>query len=86
MTETRPSLPLTARERDLIRGLRDIADSRLKNRILAVMDDLVRLGQEPRCADAQADGVPCGCGQVQCETCSRVFERVSEIANPSRVA
>jgi hypothetical protein len=83
------SIPLTTREHDLIRGLRDIADSRLKNRILAVMDDLVRLGQEPRCADAQADGVPCGCGQTQCETCNRVFERVDalvERGSPTRAA
>jgi hypothetical protein len=89
MTETRLSTPLTTREHDLIRGLRDIADSRLKSRILTVIDDLVRLGQEPRCADAQADGVPCGCGQSQCETCSRVFERVDvlvERAFPTRAA
>jgi hypothetical protein len=82
MTETRLSIPLTTREHALIRGLRDIADSRLKNRILSVMDDLVRIGQEPRCTDAQADGVPCGCAQSDCETCNSVFERVDALVQP----
>jgi hypothetical protein len=83
MTETRRSIPLTTREHELIRGLRDINDSRLKNHILSVMDDLVRLGQEPGCTDAQADGVPCGCAQSDCETCNRVFERVDALAQPN---
>ena len=81
MTETRLSIPLTTAEHELIRGLRDIADSRLKSRILAVVGDLVRLGQEPRCTDAQADGVPCGCGQSQCESCNRVFEQVDVLVS-----
>jgi tRNA U54 and U55 pseudouridine synthase Pus10 len=79
MTETPRSIPLTLPEQDLIRGLRDIADSPLKGRILAVIDELVRLGREPRCADAQADGVPCGCAQSQCETCHGAFERVDAL-------
>ena len=29
--------------------------------------------------DAQADGVPCGCAQSDCETCNRVFERVDAL-------
>jgi hypothetical protein len=89
MTETPLSIPLTTREHDLIRGLREIADSSLKSRILAVMDDLVRLGQEPHCADAQADGVPCGCAQSQCETCNSVFEEMDalvELKFPTPVA
>lgn len=89
MTEKRLSIPLTTPEHDLIRGLRDIPDSPLKSRILAAMNDLVRLGQEPCCTDAQADGVPCGCGQSQCDACDGALERVDaliETTFPPRAA
>ena len=89
MTEARTSIPLTVPEYSLIIGLRDITDSELKSRILAVIDGLVRLGSEPRCAGAQADGVPCGCPQSQCESCGSAFERVQSLVNqgfPPRLA
>jgi hypothetical protein len=79
MTELKLSIPLTTAEHTLIRGLREIPESDLKSRILTAVDDLVRLGQEPRCSDAQADGVPCGCAQSQCETCNSVFERIAAL-------
>jgi hypothetical protein len=79
MTEKRLSIPLTVPEVELIHGLRDIPDSPLKSRILVAIEDLVRLGQAPGCADAQADGVPCGCGQSQCETCAGALERVDAL-------
>lgn len=79
MTETRLSIPLTIPEVELIHGLRDIPDSPLKSRILAAMNDLVRLGLGPCCADAQADGVPCGCGQSQCDACDGALERVAAL-------
>ncbi len=83
MTEPKLSIPLTTAEHTLIRGLREIPESELKSRILTAMDDLVRLGQEPRCSDAQADGVPCGCAQSQCETCNSAFERLAALLPPS---
>lgn len=81
MTDQKIAIPLTSPERDLIYGLRAIPDSVLKRRILSLVDDIVRLGQEPRCVEAQADGVPCACADSNCETCIGVFERLSEIVD-----
>ena len=89
MTENLPAIPLTAPERNLILGLRAIADSPLRRRVLAVVDGLVRIGQEPCCADAQADGVPCDSVHSQCDSCDGVFEQVESLVEsnfPSRVA
>jgi len=79
MIEKRLLIPLTIPEVELIHGLRDIPDSPLKSRILAAVNDLVRLGQGPCCTDAQADGVPCGCGQSQCDACDGALERVDAL-------
>ena len=89
MTEPTSAIPLTASERDLIRDLRAIPDSALKRRVLAAVDELIQLGCEPRCAEAQADGVPCGCARADCATCNRVTERVTTIVegnSPTRAA
>ena len=89
MTEPTTAIPLTASERDLIRDLRAIPDSALKRRVLAAVDELLHLGCEPRCAEAQADGVPCGCARSDCAACNRVTERVTSIVEgnlPSHAA
>lgn len=89
MTENLPAIPLTAPERNLILGLRAIADSPLRHRVLAVVDGLVRIGREPCCAEAQADGVPCDSVHSQCDACDGVFEQVESLVErnfPSRVA
>ena len=49
---------LTAPECDFIRGLRGLGESPLSRRVLAAIEGLIRIGQEPCCLDAQADGVP----------------------------
>jgi hypothetical protein len=71
MTQQEVAIPLTPSERDLIHSLRAIPDSALKRRILGAVDDLVRLGGEPRCAEAQADGVPCPDPSCTCDRCGR---------------
>ena len=81
MTDRITAIPLTYRERELIEGLRAIPESALKRKILGLVDDIVRLGQEPKCFEAQADGVPCACSDSSCETCIGVFERLAEIVD-----
>jgi hypothetical protein len=81
MTERIAAIPLTSRERDLIEGIRAIPESALKRRIVLLVDDIVRLGQEPKCVEAQADGVPCACVNSSCEACIGVFERLAEIVD-----
>jgi Fe-S-cluster-containing dehydrogenase component len=66
-----------------------IPESALRRRIVGLVDDIVRLGQEPRCVEAQADGVPCACANSSCETCLEVFQRLAAIvdaASPVQVA
>lgn len=79
MTDQKIAIPLTSPERDLIRDLRAIPDSALKRRVLAAVEELIHLGCEPRCAEAQADGVPCGCSRADCATCNRVGDLVTAI-------
>jgi hypothetical protein len=79
MTEVPLPVPLTAPERGLIFGLRAIADSPLRNRLLEVVEHLIQIGQEPCCAEAQADGVPCASVHRQCDACAAVFERVQAL-------
>ena len=89
MSEQTVAIPLTASERDLIHNLRAIPETALKGRILATVDELLRLGCEPRCAEAQADGVPCGCSRADCATCNRVDEQLGAIVDanlPPRAA
>ena len=89
MSEKTIALALTPHERQLIEGLRGIPESALKRKIVGLMDDIVRLGQEPRCVEAQADGVPCACASSSCDTCIEVFQRLAEIvdaASPVQVA
>ena len=81
MTERTVAIPLTHHERELIEGLRLIPESALKRKIVGLMDDIVRLGQEPRCVEAQADGVPCACASTNCDTCIEVFERLADIVD-----
>jgi len=89
MTDRITAVPLTHRERELIEGLRAIPESALKRKIVSLVDDIVRLGQEPKCVESQADGVPCACVKSSCETCIGVFERLAEIvdqATPIQIA
>lgn len=79
MTEPFLAIPLSANERNLIFGLRAISDSPLRGRVLAVVDGLVRVGQEPCCVRSQADGVPCDSVHSQCDACGLVFEKVQSL-------
>jgi hypothetical protein len=76
MNDERTPLPLTPEELRLIHALREIPDSPIRDRVVTVVHELVQLATEPRCLEAQADGVPCGNEKTLCEACSRVFERV----------
>jgi hypothetical protein len=80
MTEDLLAIPLTAFERQLISGLRSIAASPLRARLLAMFDGLVRIGQEPCCVESQADGVPCASVHGQCDACAAVHETIHALA------
>jgi hypothetical protein len=62
-----------AREALLIRRLRDELPPDRQARFFREFEQLLALAAEPRCAEAQADGVPCGTAQNECEECGRAL-------------
>ena len=79
MSDERCPIFLSAAERSLIFGLREIPESGRRARVLSVVDGLVRIAREPCCPESQADGVPCSSVHSQCETCARMLENVNAL-------
>jgi hypothetical protein len=63
---------LTADERRLVALLRTIASDALRARVIGLGEELARMAAEPRCAESQADGVPCCAATTDCEECRGV--------------
>jgi hypothetical protein len=68
------SVRLDPEEWKLVAGLRDIPRSPLRDLMHELMMSLVDYVREPRCAELQADGVPCETPAADCEQCVRVKE------------
>lgn len=66
------TVTLSQAEWRLIARLRDIPESTLKAELAEVLELAVELVREPRCSMVQADGVPCGSPQADCEACDRI--------------
>jgi hypothetical protein len=65
------SLPLGPEERRLVWSLREVPEGRLRTELVDLLDRLLASAREPRCAQMQADGVPCPCLGVACDECER---------------
>jgi hypothetical protein len=63
---------LNPEEWTLVCGLRDIPASPLRDLMHELIVALIDYVKEPRCAETQADGVPCESAESDCEQCSRV--------------
>jgi hypothetical protein len=72
MSEEKVSVALTAEEWRLVSDLRTIPASALKTRVLGLFAAVLDFSREPRCAEAQADGVPCETPDGSCEQCLHV--------------
>ena len=68
------SVKLDPEEWRLVAGLRDIPASPLRELMHELMMSLVEYVREPRCAELQADGVPCESPAADCEQCLKVKE------------
>ena len=66
-------------ERQLVRGLREALPVEVQTVFFREFDGLLALLAEPRCADAQADGVPCPQPDISCEECGRALAWVREL-------
>ena len=72
MTAPLVAASLTPSEYRLIQNLREVPETDLRTRVKALVDALVSIAREPRCAAQQADGVPCASVHVNCDQCSQV--------------
>ena len=66
-------------ERRLVGGLREALPVEVQTVFFREFDGLLALLEEPRCADAQADGVPCPSVDVGCEECGRALAWAREL-------
>lgn len=63
--------PALAREARLVYELRSALPVEVQTVFFRQFDELLALLAEPRCAECQADGVPCPHVDVSCEACGR---------------
>jgi hypothetical protein len=70
----------------LVRELREIPPSPLRERMLGVIDALVAFVQNPGCPEIQADGVPCKSPNADCERCAQVTGLLDDLQQRVRRA
>ena len=75
------SVNLNETEWRLIRNLREIPDSPLRDLLEQVLQRLTEFVREPRCPEVQADGVPCDRPEADCEQCLRMKEILTRLNN-----
>lgn len=72
---------LNGMEWRLISTLRDIPESPLRSLLEQVLQRLTEFVREPRCAEVQADGVPCDRPEADCEQCLKMKEILERLNN-----
>lgn len=81
MSDSGFNMSLSPAERRLISTLRDLPESRLKTRVHRLVDELITFIQFPRCQFMQADGVPCGSVDRDCEQCVHLTEMLERMGD-----
>jgi hypothetical protein len=67
---------LTPEEWKLVSALRGIPESPLKERLDALLGELTKFAADPKCAESQADGVPCTNTNMDCDSCRKVTDLI----------
>lgn len=67
------------REARLVRDLTEALPVEARTIFFRQLDDLLGLIAEPKCAEYQADGVPCPVVGVSCELCGRATQWVHDL-------
>ncbi len=70
--EAYTSKSLSPQEWRLVSSLREVPESALRTRVAALVEALVQLAREPKCAEHMADGVPCASVHANCDQCKEV--------------
>ncbi len=68
-----------ATEARLVRDLRSALPAEAQAMFFRQLDDLLALLEEPRCAECQADGVPCPHLGQACDDCGRAAAWVRDL-------
>lgn len=78
-TEIRGPSAALERERALVCQLRTALPVEVQTIFFRQFDELLALLAEPRCAECQADGVPCPHVAASCEECGRALAWVRDL-------
>jgi hypothetical protein len=72
MTAAGVALVLSPEERQLVEALREVPESPLRRKMVALLGELFSFARTPQCPETQGDGVPCENPAAQCDQCARV--------------
>jgi len=67
------------REERLVRDLRAALPAEAQTMFFRELDELLAMLAEPRCAECQADGVPCPHVGLSCEQCGRAVAWIRDL-------
>ena len=68
------NVALSEQEWRVVAGLRELPPSALRELTYQLVVTLLDYAREPKCAEMQADGVPCSTPAADCEQCGKVTE------------
>jgi hypothetical protein len=70
---------LEAAEWALVRSLREVAPSTVRERAAEVVGQLLAFVGSPGCNTQQADGAPCDTPKTSCDECDRVLQVLGDL-------
>jgi len=77
---SRPEAPaLSQEEWRLVRSLREVPPSPLRDRLYDLLEGLVSFAANPRCLELQADGAPCDNVHMSCDCCQKTLDLVDKL-------
>ena len=75
----RTSILVTATEKKILASIRELPEGHLKHKLEAFLVDLTVFVRDPKCAQVQADGIPCESVQADCEQCMKVDHLIADL-------
>lgn len=75
----RTSILVTSTEKKILASLRELPEGNLKRKLETFLTELTVFVREPKCAQVQADGIPCESAQADCEQCMKVEALIADL-------
>ena len=84
----RMSILVTPTEKHILASIRELPEGQLRRRLEGFLVELTDFVRDPKCAEVQADGIPCGSAKADCEECQKVSQLLETLRNalPNHVA